>query len=569
MRIASKAVSNNPATPQAATGKTAGASFLELLSAGTGIDIFGIKSADSDTQAGSDTASDSTQNQDAKSLESGFQAELSSGTSAANSAIEKAAGQDQASGQQTSGQQNGQSINANLSTAAAQNLGSLVSPTNAVQVLFAAQAVSHPTGKAGKQQAQQGIGLAAVDAASNLADAIPPAIVAQPAISSAKQVSGSQTASGSARIDDASLSGASETGANHDRQQLAEASQKAISEAQQDTNPQTITNAAQVLQSSFAASLPATAQTDPLSQSDEGAAATSDNGTAATQSANQGSKPATNPTISSTFLSSAMFPSSVDPSQSAGKASQFKTTATTFNANSNLSNATTGTSTAKTSSQDSSGTSSRSNQTDAPQATVDATRPIDSSASQTIAFGALVVPHQTASSHAVSGTSVDGAPHRTDTSAALPSDQSNAAASGATSGINSARVIQSMSETEMRVGMHSSEFGDISIRTMVSQQQVQAQISVDHNELSSALSAHIPAMQAKLGNEYGLHASIEVSQNGASFTSGERGESSQRDQKAFVPSVQVEGATASAETDRIVFRAPLVSVASDRLDIRA
>ena len=117
--------------------------------------------------------------------------------------------------------------------------------------------------------------------------------------------------------------------------------------------------------------------------------------------------------------------------------------------------------------------------------------------------------------------------------------------------------------------MHSSEFGDISIRTMVSQQQVQAQISVDHNELSSALSAHIPAMQAKLGNEYGLHASIEVSQNGASFSSGERGQSSERDQKAFVPSIQVEGTTASAETNQIVLRTPSVSATTDRLDIRA
>jgi hypothetical protein len=555
VRIAPKAVSNNPATPQAATGKTAGASFLELLSAGTGVDIFGIKGADSDAQTGADTESDSIQDQDAKSLASAFQTELNAGTSAANSAIEKASGQDQSSSQQTSGQQDGQSPNTNLSTAPAQILGSFVPTTNAVQLLFAAQAVSHPTGKAGKQQAQPGAGQTAVDAASSLANAISPAIIAQPA--------DSQLSSKLAQAADPSISGAIQRGTDLDG-----APQAALSKAQQDANPQIIVNAAQMLENSFAAALPTAAQADPLSQSGDGTAAASDNGAAVTQYASQGSKLATNPSAS-TFLSAAMFPSSIDSSQSAGKANQFKTTATTFNTNSNLSNATTGTSTAKTTSQDSSGTSSRSNQTDTTQATTVAARPADGSASQTIAFGALVAPHQSASPHAASASSVDEEPHRADTSASLPSDQSSAAASGATSGINSARLIQSMSETEMRVGMHSSEFGDISIRTMVSQQQVQAQISVDHNELSSALSAHIPAMQAKLGNEYGLHASIEVSQNGASFSSGERGQSSPRDQKAFVPSVQVEGATASAETDRIVLRAPSVSVVSDRLDIRA
>jgi osmotically-inducible protein OsmY len=144
----------------------------------------------------------------------------------------------------------------------------------------------------------------------------------------------------------------------------------------------------------------------------------------------------------------------------------------------------------------------------------------------------------------------------------------NAAGTAASSGINTARVIQSMSETEMRVGMRSTEFGDISIRTMVSQQQMQTQISVDHSELSNAISAHIPAMQAKLDNQYGLHASIEVSQGGASF-SGQREQSSQRDQRAFAPSVPLEGTAPAADMDRMVLRVPSVSVMSDRLDIRA
>jgi len=107
----------------------------------------------------------------------------------------------------------------------------------------------------------------------------------------------------------------------------------------------------------------------------------------------------------------------------------------------------------------------------------------------------------------------------------------------AASGINSAKLVQTMGETEMHVGMHSQEFGDISIRTSVSQQQMVAQISLDHNDLSQAISQHLSTAQAKLGEEYGLHASIEINNQGAA-QSGAQGNSSQRDQQSFGSSNQ-------------------------------
>jgi hypothetical protein len=105
----------------------------------------------------------------------------------------------------------------------------------------------------------------------------------------------------------------------------------------------------------------------------------------------------------------------------------------------------------------------------------------------------------------------------------------------AASGINSAKLIQTMGETEMHVGMHSAEFGDISIRTSLSQQQMVTQISLDHNDLSQTISAHLSAVQAKLGEEYGLHASIEINNQGAPLSSGQ-GDSSQRGQQPFARS---------------------------------
>jgi hypothetical protein len=138
----------------------------------------------------------------------------------------------------------------------------------------------------------------------------------------------------------------------------------------------------------------------------------------------------------------------------------------------------------------------------------------------------------------------------------------------ATPGINTANVIQKMSETEMRIGVHSADFGDVSIRTLVSQQQMTAQISVDHSDLGKAISAHIPAMEAKIGGDSGLRALVEVNQSGMSF-SGERGFSSQRDQRSFTKPAQNQDTATSTETDSPVMRAAIAPNSSYRLDIRA
>jgi hypothetical protein len=140
---------------------------------------------------------------------------------------------------------------------------------------------------------------------------------------------------------------------------------------------------------------------------------------------------------------------------------------------------------------------------------------------------------------------------------------------GSSSGINSAHVLQSMSESEMRVGMHSAEFGNISIRTSVSQQQMQAQISLDHSDLGQAIASHISSVQTKLTNEYGLHASIQVNHQGAS-SSGQSGDSQPREQRGFTPSARAERNTASTEPDVIVPAGALVGTStSNRLDIQA
>jgi hypothetical protein len=138
------------------------------------------------------------------------------------------------------------------------------------------------------------------------------------------------------------------------------------------------------------------------------------------------------------------------------------------------------------------------------------------------------------------------------------------------SSINSSKLIQTMSESEMRVGMHSTEFGNISIRTTVSQQQMLAQISLDHGDLGQAISAHASSVQTKLGNDSGLRTLIEVNQQGASSSGGSGSAPQREQQQAFVRSVRPDSVAVPVETDVGISLGALVGTdTGNRLDIRA
>jgi hypothetical protein len=79
--------------------------------------------------------------------------------------------------------------------------------------------------------------------------------------------------------------------------------------------------------------------------------------------------------------------------------------------------------------------------------------------------------------------------------------------------INTAKLIQSMGQSEMRVGMRSTEFGNISISTSSTRDLISAQISLDHGELARTLATHLPEISAKLGNQ---QMDVRIDMNGAS-----------------------------------------------------
>lgn len=89
--------------------------------------------------------------------------------------------------------------------------------------------------------------------------------------------------------------------------------------------------------------------------------------------------------------------------------------------------------------------------------------------------------------------------------------------------INTAKLIQSMGQSEMRVGMRSTEFGNISISTSSTRDLISAQISLDHGELARTLTAHLPEIQARLGGNQPMDVRIEMNGSSAGQTGTEGG----------------------------------------------
>jgi hypothetical protein len=141
--------------------------------------------------------------------------------------------------------------------------------------------------------------------------------------------------------------------------------------------------------------------------------------------------------------------------------------------------------------------------------------------------------------------------------------------------INTAKLIQSMGQSEMRVGMRSNDFGNISISTSATRDLISAQISLDHNELARTLATHLPEMQTRLGGTQAMDVRIDVNGLGgatsAAMSNGSANEShGDRQQKGSASSGHA--ANGFAEQGRSVAAAMMPSIEGRldaRLDIRA
>jgi flagellar hook-length control protein FliK len=61
--------------------------------------------------------------------------------------------------------------------------------------------------------------------------------------------------------------------------------------------------------------------------------------------------------------------------------------------------------------------------------------------------------------------------------------------------VQSARVLERMGQTEMRVGMNTADFGNVELRASVSQDRVGASVTTAHLDLRAALMAEMPSLE--------------------------------------------------------------------------
>ena len=125
-----------------------------------------------------------------------------------------------------------------------------------------------------------------------------------------------------------------------------------------------------------------------------------------------------------------------------------------------------------------------------------------------------------------------------------------------------------MAGSEMRVGMRTVDFGNISIRTSLAREVLSAQISLDHNGLGQALSAHLPEMEAKLSQGYGVKANVEVIGGNSSFSgnSGNNSQGGQTGRQTYSTLTSTATGALSQTTPTILPAGALPS--TSRLDIR-
>lgn len=159
--------------------------------------------------------------------------------------------------------------------------------------------------------------------------------------------------------------------------------------------------------------------------------------------------------------------------------------------------------------------------------------------------------------------------------AKVPSASGNAPVdSQAMQGVTSAQLTQSMGSSEMKLGMQSAEFGNISITTSLNRQAISAQISIDHSELGRALAVHLPAIEEKLGSAYGVQAKVELRESYNPASSSDSGYSNQGQQSRDRRQSEQGGTTvaAGAMFERTAglsrLTATSLSASDSRLDIR-
>jgi hypothetical protein len=115
-------------------------------------------------------------------------------------------------------------------------------------------------------------------------------------------------------------------------------------------------------------------------------------------------------------------------------------------------------------------------------------------------------------------------------------DPPETSASMATPLLQAATLVERAGMSELRVGIRSEDFGNIDIRTSLSQNQLSAQISVEHLDLGHALSAEVSNLQTRLSERDLPPANITFQNQAGGTNSGSDQRSQQGERRPFAPS---------------------------------
>lgn len=87
------------------------------------------------------------------------------------------------------------------------------------------------------------------------------------------------------------------------------------------------------------------------------------------------------------------------------------------------------------------------------------------------------------------------------------------AATAASSALHAAKLVAGLEQSELRVGLHAGEFGNVDIRTSLARNQFTAEISVERGELGRVLAAELPALQHRFAEQQLPQANITLQQH--------------------------------------------------------
>lgn len=140
--------------------------------------------------------------------------------------------------------------------------------------------------------------------------------------------------------------------------------------------------------------------------------------------------------------------------------------------------------------------------------------------------------------------------------------------------VNTARLIQSINSSELKLGMQSEEFGKISITTSTTRDAVLAQIYVDHSELAKTLTTNLPELQSRVsGQSFDIRVATTSGASGmsANTSSGDANQQAyqqQRNNQSFTRGIAPLSTSTSVGSAVVAPDAQHVSLIDNRLDLR-